>query len=129
MKNYEHMTLTEAEWNVMQCLWNSSPLTGRTLTNVLEHSMGWSRSTTLTLLRRLEEKGAVKSEVRDGVKQFSPLLSQQDAAIQETENLLQRVYRGSLSLMVSTMTQKQAISQTEIEELYRILRQVEKERE
>ena len=54
-------TLTEAEWQVMEELWESAPRTGRELTEALSARVGWSRSTTLTLLRRLQEKGAVRS--------------------------------------------------------------------
>ena len=45
--------------------------------------------------------------------------------MQETENFLERVYRGSLSLMVSTLTKKQALSQKEIEELQEVLNRLE----
>ena len=49
----------------------------------------------------------------------------EDAALRETEDLLTRAYRGSLSLMVSTLTKKQALSREELDELYAILKQAE----
>ena len=52
-----HMGLTEAEWQVMECLWTSAPRTGREIIDALGKTTGWSRSTTLTLLRRLEDAG------------------------------------------------------------------------
>lgn len=119
------MNLTDAEWSVMECLWEKSPRTGREATEWLEERMGWNRSTTLTLLRRMEAKGAVASETEDGLKSFRPLVRREDAAVQETENFLGRVYKGSLSLMVSALTKKQTLSQTEIAELYAILKQAE----
>ena len=64
--------LTDAEWNVMECLWQKSPRTGRETIDWLKERMGWSRSTTLTLLRRMEEKGAVGSEASGEVKKFFP---------------------------------------------------------
>ena len=93
-----HGTLTGAEWRVMECLWNRAPQTGREITETLERSVGWSRSTCLTLLRRLEEKQAVAAKAEEG---------------------------GSLSLMVSTLTKKQALSQKEIEELQEVLNRLE----
>ena len=45
----EKFDLAPAEWNIMECLWERAPQTGRELTEQLEASMGWSRSTTLTL--------------------------------------------------------------------------------
>jgi len=51
---------------VMEGLWEKECMTGREATELLEERMGWNRSTTLTLLRRMEEKGqsAVRQRVR-----------------------------------------------------------------
>lgn len=120
-----HINLTDAEWRVMELLWQHEPQTGRELVETLEKIAGWNRSTTLTLLRRLEGKQAVADETQNGVKAFRPLIRREEAALQETEDFLSRVYQGSLSLMVSTMTQKQALSQEELGELYKILQELE----
>ncbi|MGM9557088.1 MAG: BlaI/MecI/CopY family transcriptional regulator [Oscillospiraceae bacterium] len=123
------ISLTTAEWSVMECLWEHSPLTGREAAEQLKQKMGWTRSTTLTLLRRLEDKGAIAGDSEGSLKTFRPLLQRDDAALRETEDLLERVYHGSLSLMVSAMTRKQALSQREIDELYAILREMEADRD
>jgi len=123
----QNINLTSAEWSVMECLWDKSPRTGREATQWLEKRMGWNRSTTLTLLRRMEAKGAVAGGMENGIKSFRPLVRREDAALQETEDFLGRVYKGSLSLMVSTLTKKQALSQAELDELYGILQQMEGE--
>ena len=120
-----HINLTDAEWRVMELLWQHEPQTGRELVEALEKIAGWNRSTTLTLLRRLEGKQAVADETQNGVKAFRPLIRREEAALQESEDFLSRVYQGSLSLMVSTMTQKQALSQEELGELYKILQELE----
>ena len=121
----EHIRLTDAEWAVMECLWEKEPRTGREASQWLGKRMGWTRSTSLTLLRRLEAKGAVAGEADGERKGFRPLIRREDAALRETESLLDRVYKGSLSLMVSSLTQKQPLRQEEIDELYSILRQME----
>ena len=63
----EKFDLAPAEWNIMECLWECAPQTGRELTEQLEASMGWSRSTTLTLLRRMVGKGVVTCDT-EGTK-------------------------------------------------------------
>lgn len=125
----ETVNLTPAEWQVMEYLWESGEATGREATERLERENGWSRSTTLTLLRRLEAKGAVKSGLRDGRKTFLPVLRRDDAAQHETESLLQRVYSGSLSLMVSSFTKRQPISKSELDGLYALLRDLEEKQD
>ena len=119
------MNLTAAEWSVMECLWEKYPLTGREVTEQMAARCGWSRSTTLTLLSRLEAKGAVAGNADGGKKAFSPLICREDAAQQETENFLEKVYKGSLSLMVSALTRRQPLSRQEIGELYAILKEME----
>ena len=121
----QQISLTEAEWTVMECLWEKSPRTGREIVNALESKMGWTRSTTLTLLRRLEGKGAVAGDTEETVKAFRPLITREDVAVRETENLLERAYKGSLSMLVSSLTRKQSLPQKEIDELYAILREME----
>lgn len=118
-------TLTPTEWNLMECLWEHSPRTGREAVEYLEEKMGWSRSTTLTLLRRMTEKGLIRCGEEKGVKVYSPLVLRADAALRETDSFLSRIYQGSVSMMVSAMTEKQALSRTEIDALYAILREAE----
>ncbi len=114
-------TLTSAEWSVMEHLWEQGSLTGREATERMEAQLGWNRSTTLTHLRRMEGKGTVKSTQQDGVKTYFPVLSREDAALQETQGFLRRVYNGSLSMMMSALTKKERLSQEEIDALYALL--------
>ena len=117
----EQFRLTEAEWALMEQLWVTPGMTGRGLTDALRSGNGWARSTTLILLRRLAEKGAVRIEEQGGRQHFFPVVSREDAAARQTRDLLGRLYHGSLSNLVSTMTQEEKLSRTEIAELYAIL--------
>ena len=119
--------LTSSDWNIMECLWEKSPLIGRDVVKSMEEKMGWTRSTTLTLLSRLEAKGAVSCDSEGAKRLYAPAISREDAALQETEDLLGRIYQGSLSMMVSAFTKKKALSKEEIEELQAILNEMEEE--
>ena len=121
------MNLSDMEWNVMELLWEQGQVTGRQAAEYMEEQLGWSRSTTLTHLRRMEAKGAVGSR-EDGLKTFYPLIQREDAVLHETESFLSRIHKGSLSLMVSSLTQKQALPQEEIDELYAILDQLKQQK-
>ena len=119
------INLTPTEWQLMECLWTKSPCTGREATEYLAAHVGWSRSTTLTMLRRMTEKGLIACTDLNSVKAYSPLINRDDAVLHETEDFLSRVYHGSVSMMMSAITQKQDFSQEEIDELYAILRRAE----
>lgn len=125
MMEQNNINLTDAEWNIMECLWENSPKTGRETIDYMKGTMGWNRSTTLTLLRRLEEKNAIYSETVNEVKVYYPSISREQAALKETKSFLGKVYNGSLSMMLSTFTQKQNLSKNEIQELYDILKEME----
>jgi len=121
--NEQNISLTNTEWNLMECLWDSSPRTGREATDYMRECVGWTRSTTLTMLRRMAEKGLILCEDKDGMKVYSPLIKREDAVIKETDDFINRVYKGSVSLMMSAITKKQVLTKEEIEELYAILRE------
>ena len=119
------LSLTPTEWHLMECLWSGAPRTGREAVDWLRERVGWTRSTTLTLLRRMTEKGLVRCEEQEGLLRYWPLLRREDAVRRETEDFLNRVYGGSVSLMMSAMTKKQTLSEEEITALYAILREAE----
>ena len=118
-------SLTPTEWHLMECLWEQAPRTGREAAEYMAVSQGWSRSTTLTLLRRMTAKGFIECHEENGVKVFSPLIARTDAAVRETDSFLSRVYRGSVSTLLSAVTQRQSLTRQEIDELYEIIRQAE----
>lgn len=118
--------LTPNEWYVMECLWNKGQCTGREAVEQLQKSVGWSRSTTLTMLRRMTEKGMIACREENGLLVYTPLLDRADATQRETDSFLSRVYHGSVSMLVSAIAQKQALSQKELDELYAILKEAER---
>ena len=119
------VTLTNSEWYVLDCLWEHSPLTVMELVERLSQKVGWAESTTITTLRRMEEKGLVHCEVTGRTRHYRPLVERRQAVRRETRSFLNKVYRGSVGLMVSAMAQDKALTRKEIDELYEILRQAE----
>ena len=109
--------LTDAEWKLMHRLWEQSPQTITQLTAALSAETGWEKHTVITMLTRLEAKGAVRHEAGGRAKQFYP------AARIETESFLGKVYGGSLGLMMSAMVEGRALTQEDIDELTAILEQ------
>lgn len=120
-------TLTHSEWYVMDCLWQHSPSTVMELVSALSEKVGWAKSTTITTLRRMEDKGLVTVEVRGRTKYYAPALEREQAVRRETRSFLDRVYQGSVGLMVSSMAQEKTLSQEEIDALYAILKEAEKQ--
>ena len=121
----ECISLTTAEWSLMEYLWENALCTGREVSDHFRDLTGWSRTTTLTLLDRAVKKGAVLCDKSSGMHTYSPLIAREDALMQETEAFLSRACKGSVSMMMSAITKKQELSREEIDELYAILRQAD----
>lgn len=121
----EQTKLTASEWSILDSLWKESPQTVMQLVANLRKTVGWAKSTTITTLRRMEEKGLVHCETVGKGKSYTPAVEQEKAEIQETRSFLERVYRGSVGLMMSAMAQRQELSREDIAELREILRKAE----
>ena len=115
-------TITNAEWYVMELLWEEAPLSGRQIADILQERIGWSRSTSLTILRRMHTKGLVSGQDSKLGCVYSPCLPKESATLEETKDFLNRVYHGSVSMMLSALTEQQSLSKEEIDQLYAILK-------
>ena len=118
--------LSASEWKIMELLWQR-PYTLMELVAELGQTIGWSKSTVATMLRRMEEKGIISYTEQGRTKMFSPALSREDVAARETNNLLRRAYNGSIGMLVNAMAQRNDLTKEDIEELYEILRKAEEE--
>ncbi len=117
--------LSDGEWRIMNLLWERSPRRVPELTEALAGDTGWSRATVNIMLTRLEEKGAVRMEARGRSKVYYPLFSQADARRKETARFLDRLYGGSLGLMVSSFAGQQALSKEDVKALRALLDEAE----
>lgn len=123
----EKTRLTGGEWSVLSCLWEESPQTVMQLVGALRKRAGWAKSTTITTLRRMEEKGLVRSAPAGKGKAYVPTVEQEKATVAETRKFLDRVYQGSVGLMMSTMARRQELTEEDRKELLAILAQAEEE--
>lgn len=120
-----HVNLSDSEWKLMNHLWARSPQTITELTAVLRAETGWSKNTIITMLSRLETKGAVRYEPGGSARRYFPSVQREDAALAETESFLSKVYGGSLGLMVSSLVESRALSEEDLAELAAILERAE----
>lgn len=122
----EDVNLTNSEWYVLDCLWARSPQTVMELVAALNQRLGWAKSTTITTLRRMEEKGLLRVEPGARGKLYAPAVERERAVTAETHSFLDRVYQGSVGMMMSAMAKRQELSRDEVAELRSILDQIER---
>lgn len=119
--------LSNSEWKLMNALWEQAPCTITQLVALMKADTGWSKHTVISMLSRLEAKGAVAYHSGDRAKQFYPVIDRAEAQMEETQGFLSRLYGGSLGLLVNTMAKEKGLSKEEIDELYEILKQADEE--
>ena len=114
-------SISEAEWEVMNVLWEKSPQTANDVITSLQGQKDWKAKTVRTLLDRLVQKGVagVNKELR--VYTFYPLYSQDECQRAEAESFIKRIYGGTVKSMLVQFIEEDSLSEEEIEELKSIL--------
>ena len=125
----KEIRVTNSEWYVMDCLWEESPRTLMQIVPLLKEKIGWSKSTSATMVRRMAEKDLIGYEERGKTKYFYPKVDKEDVVVQETRDFLQRIYDGSIGMMMSALVKQNDLSKEDIHELQEILRMAEQESE
>ena len=120
------ISISESEWNVMEYLW-SNPLS--TITDIRKSlsTTGWSDSTIKTLVRRLVSKKAIAINDKGATFRYYPLISQQECRLKETKSFINRVYNGSVNMLVTNLASDSNLTEKETEELLRLIDKMGKE--
>ena len=113
--------LSDGEWTLMKALWVSAPATITQLTGALREDTGWSKHTIISMLSRLEAKGAVRYQSNGRAKAYFPVLQRGDAVRRETSHFLEKVFDGHLGVMLNAVMDSRPLTQADLDELSAIL--------
>lgn len=112
--------ITEAELEIMNILWGSEGgLTSGEIRSELKKE--WERTTVLTLLSRLTDKGAISAEKDGRSFRYHSLVSRDEYGLSKTRNILDTLYNGSIKRMMTALCDSRGITEQEAEELREIL--------
>ncbi|HPF88089.1 MAG TPA: BlaI/MecI/CopY family transcriptional regulator [Candidatus Limiplasma sp.] len=117
------LQLTDAEWKIIEVLWDEHPRSMPEITKILEPSTGWTRHTVITLLKRMESKGTITVDTSGSIKMYSPKITREQATAEQTRKFLSRVFSGNLSLLISNLVDS---GEADVEEMQAILDMVKK---
>ncbi|AFM41691.1 putative transcriptional regulator [Desulfosporosinus acidiphilus SJ4] len=113
--------ISDAEWLVMRVLWQESPLTASLVIEQLKSNTRWSPKTIQTLITRLVKKRALGVNKVLGLNHYYPLISEEECMREETNSFLQKVYGGSLQLLLANFVKNESLSEKDIQELKNLL--------
>jgi BlaI family penicillinase repressor len=115
--------ISEAEWEVMNVLWEKAPRTASEVIHALQEKTDWKPKTIRTLLDRLVKKQVVGVNQDQKVYTFIPLYTQSECQYAEAQSFLKRIYGGTMKSMLVQFFEEQSITEEEIKELRTILRE------
>ena len=107
----------ESEYRFCCILWDNEPVTSSELVRLCAEKLGWKKSTTYTVIKRLSERGVIKSE--NAI--VTAIVSKEEAQQSELEELMDKKFEGSLPAFIAAFGKRQALSDAEIEEIRRII--------
>ena len=113
--------LGRVQLRIMQVLWDRGRVTAREITDTLGAESPIAHSTVQTLLRNLEAKGACGHETEGRTFVFFPLVREEQVTKSATRDLLDRVFEGRVSNLVSYLLKNEKLSAEEIQELRRLI--------
>ena len=108
----------ESEYRFCCILWEHEPVKSTELVKLCKERLGWSKATTFTVIKRLSERGVVKSE--NAV--VTSLVSREQAETAAVDELVEKTFDGSLPAFVAAFTRR-GLSAAEVEELRRLIDQ------
>ena len=119
------MKLSEAEWSVLDALWEKKEASLKELTDALRDKKNWNKKTVFTYLTRMEAKGLVciKKDVTPHI--YCAMIDRESCQQKERHSFLNRVYSGSAGDLIAAFLKEEPISQEEREKLRKILDDME----
>ncbi|MGM9606782.1 MAG: BlaI/MecI/CopY family transcriptional regulator [Oscillospiraceae bacterium] len=107
----------ESEYRFCLILWDHEPVKSSELARLCKEKLGWSKTTTYTVIKRLSDRGVLKNENTI----VTSLISKEEAQLSELDELVEKKFEGSLPAFIAAFARRQELSDTEIEEIRRII--------
>jgi len=113
--------LFDSELKVMEVLWEQGEKFARDIVDVLEQRVGWNKNTTYTVIKKCIEKGAIERQEPGFL--CRPLVTKDEVARSETEQLIDKMFGGSSELFFSAFLKDQGISEEDALRLAKMIQE------
>ena len=107
----------EGEYRFCLILWEHEPVTAVELVKLCQEQLGWKRTTTYTVIKRLGEKGVLCN----GKGNDTSLVSKDAVQANEIDELVEKTFEGSLPAFVAAFTKRQKLSEPDLDEVQRMI--------
>ena len=122
-EHMEYVKLFNAEYRVMEIIWENEPLTSRALAEICLKELDWQRTTTYTMLKKLSQKGYAQNEN----KIVSSLISKEEVQKRESKDFVEKNFAGSLYSFIAAFTSDNVLDEEEIKKIQKLIRDYKKQ--
>ena len=112
----------ESEYRFCLILWENEPITAVELVKLCQERLGWKRTTTYTVIKRLGERGVLKNEN----SLITSLVSKDQAQAYEIDELVENKFEGSLPAFIAAFTRHQKLSAQDLDEVQEMIDRIRK---
>ena len=116
------INISEAEMELLQLLWATSPLTAAELAETVPRERGWHLATVKTLLSRLVTKGAVRAEADGRRFLYQPMIARDALAVEQAGRLVDRMFGGRVSPLVAQLAEQRGLTPDDLDALEALVR-------
>ena len=117
------MKLFDAELKLMEILWKEGATTAKELAEILGTQVGWSKTTTYTMIKRCIDKGAIERVEPNFL--CRPLVTMEEAQEYETTELINKMYNGAPDQLVASLLGGKILSKEDIARLKQAIQEME----
>lgn len=107
----------ESEYRFCLILWENEPINSTKLAKLCNERLGWSRTTTYTVIKRLSERGVVKNENAT----VTSLVSKDEVQAAEIDELVEKTFGGSLPAFIAAFTKRRDLSRKDVDQIREML--------
>lgn len=107
----------ESEYRFCLLLWENEPVNSTKLVTLCKETLGWSKATTYTVIRRLSERGVIKNENTI----VSSLISKEEAQSSRLEEMLEETFEGSMPAFIAAFSKSKKLSKSEVDQLQALI--------
>ncbi len=107
----------ESEYRFCLILWENEPINSTRLAKLCNERLGWSRTTTYTVIKRLSQRGVVKSE--NAI--VTSLVSKDEIQTAELDELMEKTFEGSVPAFIAAFTRRRRLSEADLAEIREML--------
>lgn len=115
--------LFDSELKVMSVLWKEGSLTAKAISDILKAEIGWNVNTTYTVIKKCVAKGAI--ERTEPNFQCRALVSKEEVQQAETDELVGKLFDGSIDKLFAALLGRKKLSEQQIEKLKQIVGDLE----